>query len=246
MRRFALAAALLVLALPALASSSDVPPFALLSLKGKPVYCGGARGGWVALTFDDGPGPYTPRLVESLRRAHVRATFFLVGQRVGFWPASARAEATIGVLGNHTWDQPRLSGFSPRALRSELMRTSAEIRAATGVPVSIFRPPYGVASHAQEREAHRLGLLDVRWSLDSGDSRPEASEAAAVATVLAGAHGGSIVLLHDIHTWTADEARQIARGLRARGFRLVTVPDLLDRDPPTRAQLGPNGFDRCP
>src|ERR671925_449649 len=68
-----------------------------------PVYCGAGRKRQVALTFDDGPGPYTNALVRVLRRANAQATFFLVGNRIARWPQGARAEAALGELGDHTW-----------------------------------------------------------------------------------------------------------------------------------------------
>src|SRR5919198_1527421 len=121
-----------------LAGAVALPPVTSLPMRqqlmygAKPVYCAGARGRSLALTFDDGPGPYTLRLVRVLRKERARATFFLVGSRVGMWPDSARAAARVGALGNHTWSHPHLAGLAPRAVRAELEQTQRIIGQTAG------------------------------------------------------------------------------------------------------------------
>src|ERR671937_2005303 len=97
--------------------------FGRLVQRAEPVYCAFPRGRNFALTFDDGPGPYTVTLARILRRQHARATFFVIGSRVGLFPAGARAAARIGVLGNHTWSHPHLRGLSLDDARRELVET---------------------------------------------------------------------------------------------------------------------------
>jgi peptidoglycan/xylan/chitin deacetylase (PgdA/CDA1 family) len=213
--------------------------------RAQPVYCGGPRGRLVALTFDDGPGPYTMQVLETLRRGHARATFFLVGSRVAYWPQAARVEAGVGVLGNHTWSHPHLPTLSPARARAELVRAQRAIVAETNVVPAVFRPPYEESTPRIDRMASRLGLVDVRWSVDSGDALPGASPGRAAAAVAAGVQPGSIVLLHDSHPWTAQEVRLVLAELRARRLRPVTVTDLLELDPPTAAQLAPHANGRC-
>src|SRR5437764_4625043 len=105
-------AALLAVA-AAMPAPAQLPTVPRLIQTAQPVYCAGARGRSFALTFDDGPSPYTLRLVRVLRRARGRATFFEVGSRVGIWPDGARASARVGELGNHTWSHAHLPGLSP-------------------------------------------------------------------------------------------------------------------------------------
>jgi peptidoglycan-N-acetylglucosamine deacetylase len=200
--------------------------------RGLPVYCGGTARPWVALTFDDGPGPYTERLATALRRVHAPATFFLVGARVAVWPAGARADARAGVLGNHTWSHAHLRRLRPAAVRRELTWTQAEVVRVTREVPALFRPPYEQATVRVDGVVRRLNLLDVRWDVDTRDAFAGASAESTVATALAGARAGSIVLMHDAHPWTAAAAVAVVRGLRARHLRPVTVPALLDRDPP--------------
>jgi len=201
--------------------------------RGAPVYCGGGTHPLVALTFDDGPGPWTLPLVRALRRARVPATFFLVGSRIVFWPQGARAAALAGALGNHTWTHPHLRRLRPALVARQLRWTQTEVLETTRKLPAVFRPPYEEADMTIDRIARTLGLLDVRWSIDSGDASAGATPSSVARTVLAGVRPGSIVLLHDAHAWTPAAVRAIVRGLRVRHLRPVTVPTLLELDPPT-------------
>jgi len=94
--------------------------------------------------------------------------------------------------------------------------------------------------------SRELDLLDIRWSVDSGDSRLGATPAAALRTVRAGLRPGAIVLMHDLHPWTPAVVRRILRIAHRRGLRPVTVPELLERQPPSLRQIGSEGAGRCP
>jgi peptidoglycan/xylan/chitin deacetylase (PgdA/CDA1 family) len=218
-------------------------PSALQQLvwKAVPVYCGGGRRRLVALTFDDGPGPWTLTLAAALRHVHAPATFFVVGSRIQFWPEGARADARAGVLGNHTWSHPHLRRLKPGDVRSELWRTQVQVVETTRQLPAVFRPPYEQANRRIDRIAKTLNMVDVRWNVDSGDAARGATPAAVVSTVLAQARPGAIVLMHDLHPWSGAAAAAIVLGLRARHLRPVTVPTLLELDPPR--QLA--GGDRC-
>jgi peptidoglycan-N-acetylglucosamine deacetylase len=205
-----------------------------------PLYCGGRHGRYVALTFDDGPSMYTPRVLRLLRRARARATFFVIGSRAAARPDLVRAESLLGAVGNHTWTHPRLVRLARRDVIRQLLRTQAAIvRATGGVRPILFRPPYGVGTPAESAAVHALRLVDVRWSLDSLDSRPGATRASVVRNVLAGLRPGAIVLLHDIHARTVAALPRILRALRRRGLTPVTIPELVALDPPSHAELVP-------
>jgi peptidoglycan/xylan/chitin deacetylase (PgdA/CDA1 family) len=205
-----------------------------------PLYCGGRHGRYVALTFDDGPSSYTPRVLRLLRRAHARATFFVIGSRAAAWPELVHAESLLGAVGNHTWTHPRLVSLERRDVIRQLLRTQAAIvRATGGVRPVLFRPPYGVGTPAETAAVHALRLVDVRWSVDSLDSRPGANARGVVRNVLAELRPGAIVLLHDIHPWTVAALPRILRALRHRGLTPVTIPELVALDPPSHAELVP-------
>jgi peptidoglycan-N-acetylglucosamine deacetylase len=237
---------LLIAAALALPAPADLPTVPRLIQGAQPVYCAGTRGRRFALTFDDGPSPFTLRLVKVLRRARARATFFEVGNRVGVWPAGARAASHVGELGNHTWSHANLSALSPLAAWRELTTTQRAIGRTVGSVPRLFRPPYAEARPVDDLLGRELGLLDVRWSVDGRDARVGANAAATIRTVVKGLRPGAIVLLHDLHPWTPGVARAVLRAAEKRGLRSVTVSELLARQPPSGRQLGSQGAARCP
>ncbi len=220
---------------------------ARLSSIGKPVYCAGRKKRAVALTFDDGPGPYTRFALHELRAAHARATFFLVGKSIARFPAPPRRERAVAAIGDHTQTHPDLLGLSAQAAVREIKDGRAAALRAAGAPVELFRPPFGARDASIDRDARRLGMVEVLWDVDSGDSltgRPE-NFADIARVTLAGIRPGSIVLFHENRGQTIRALRTILPALRRRHLRPVTVPDLLATDPPTNAQLaaGPRGCD---
>jgi peptidoglycan/xylan/chitin deacetylase (PgdA/CDA1 family) len=203
MRPVIVLAAAAALSIPA-AAAAPPPSWRDFVRLGHHLFCGGGHGRYVALTFDDGPGPYTARLVSVLRRAHARATFFIIGNRVHYWRSSVAAELKLGALGNHTWSHPRLDGLTRRQIRGEIMRTQREL-GTLGTYAFIFRPPYDRSTPLMDRVVRSLGLLDVRWSTDSRDALG-AGYSEATSRVLDGLRPGAIILMHDAHPWTADMA----------------------------------------
>jgi peptidoglycan/xylan/chitin deacetylase (PgdA/CDA1 family) len=200
---------------------------------GRPVYCGGQRKRLFALTFDDGPGPWTETLLRALRRGHAPATFFLIGNRIPLWQRAAAAEAAYGAVGDHTWTHPDLLGLTTPEIRRQLLWTRDAIRRRTGAPVELFRPPYEAAGARVAAIVRSLGLLDVRWNVDSGDSLPGASPGRVAREIVRNLAPGAIVLMHDTHPWTAEVVRQVLAAARRRHLWPVTVPELLTVDPPT-------------
>jgi peptidoglycan-N-acetylglucosamine deacetylase len=205
-----------------------------------PVFCGGGRLPDVALTFDDGPSPYTLSLLRLLQRRGAGATFFLVGARLADWPGAAANEARLGSVGDHTWSHPRLPRLRYDAAAWEIIAGRRAIAAASRHAVLLFRPPYGLATPRLDRLVARLGMLDVRWSVDAGDSLPGANAKDVVRSVETTVAPGSIVLLHDIHPWTLIAVRRLLLWFERHGLRLVSVPELLRLDPPTIRQLHGN------
>jgi len=212
---------------------------ARLLARGDPVYCGGGRGDAVALSFDDGPGPYTARLLAVLRRYDAHATFFVVGNRIQYWPQLVREEAQLGGVGNHTWSHPALTRLPHWLVWLELLRTQYAVASELGWKPSLFRTPYALHSPATDAIARRLGLLEVFWDVDSRDDVPNARVRDVVRNVERGLRPGAIVELHDIHPWTLQALPAILQAISARGLRAVSVSELLALDPPAPDQ-------RCP
>jgi len=191
---------------------------------------GARRGNEVAITFDDGPSTYTPSYLASLRAEHAVATFFQIGQQVPGQGAIERAIlATGSAIGDHSWSHPDLSRGGAFA-SSQLSRTKSAIETAAGgyVPC-LFRPPYGATSSALLSVGGSLGMKSVLWDVDTNDWQLPGTSAI-VSRAVGGAHAGSIVLMHDgggNRSQTAAAVRPVIRGLRAKGLKLVTVPQLL-------------------
>jgi peptidoglycan/xylan/chitin deacetylase (PgdA/CDA1 family) len=189
----------------------------------------------IALSFDDGPGPYTPEILDVLERLHVQATFFAIGKMERYFSASTVRELHDGdVVGDHTQSHPMLALLSAHDQREELFEPLVRIEVLGGDRPKLFRPPYGSYNATTMRELHALHLLMVLWSADTQDYlQPGVSTI--VQRALAGAQPGAILLMHDgggNRAQTVAALPQIITRLRARGYRLVTVPELLIKDPP--------------
>jgi len=201
------------------------------------VTSGGPTGNEVALTFDDGPGPYTQRLVAELNRLRVQATFFAIGGQEQYFSAGTVDEIDSGdVVGDHTETHPMMASLSAHDQYEQLFDQMAQIEVLGGTRPRLFRPPYGSFNATTFRELHHLRLLMVLWSVDTSDyTQPGA--AAIVQRALEGAKPGAIILMHDgggDRSETIAALPAIVRGLRKRGLRPVTVPRLLMDDPPPR------------
>ncbi|MCW2859868.1 MAG: hydrolase [Actinoallomurus sp.] len=185
----------------------------------------------VALTFDDGPGPYTRTLLDTLAAQHAKVTFFLIGGNIRGREAVVRRELADGhAIGDHTWSHPDLSRLPERAVRSQLTRTLTEISRVTGGPTRLMRPPYGATDRHVGAVARRLKLTQIVWSVDTNDWL-DRNSAIVAHRAISRAHRGDIILMHDIHPTTVKAVPKILRGLRKRGFTFVTVPQLLAAHP---------------
>jgi peptidoglycan-N-acetylglucosamine deacetylase len=189
------------------------------------VYRYGSRGSRrVALTFDDGPSSYTSAVLRTLDRHNARGTFFVLGQEISGRRAVLRRMLRGGhEIGNHSTNHR--AGPS----RSDLARTNSIIRGATGFSPCVFRPPYGATSSAMVSGAWSLGMSTILWDVDTNDWRRPGSGAIASRAV-GGTRQGSIVLMHDgggNRSQTVAALSRILRTLKSRGYRLVTVTQLL-------------------
>lgn len=199
----------------------------------------GAQHREIALTFDDGPGPYTPQILRLLERHGVPATFFEVGVLERYFYASTAAIVAAGdVIGDHTEVHAAMSRLSPTAQRAQLLQEASAIGRQGARFPRLFRPPYGMWDSATLALLHRYRMLMVLWTVDTSDYRRPGVRAI-VKSALAGARPGAIILLHDAggdRSETVAALPQIIAGLRRRHYRLVTVPKLLLDNPAPRVQ----------
>jgi peptidoglycan/xylan/chitin deacetylase (PgdA/CDA1 family) len=204
---------------------------------GVPIYrTPGRAGKVVALTFDDGPGPYSETTVATLKRSGMRATFFLCGKEVARFPGAPAAEATVAAMGDHTWNHVSLPALPAAEARSEIARTQAAVEEASGAPVRLFRSPYGARTTAIDATASDLGMIQVLWSLESGDSAG-AGWREMLAKVESTLAPGDIVLFHENRGQTQKVINRLVPWMRRNGWRSVSVPQLLAMDPPSEAFL---------
>ncbi len=198
----------------------------------------------IALTFDDGPGPYTPGVLSVLEREHVKATFFVIGKMLQYFSASTVREIEDGdVIGDHTETHPFMASLSAHDQYEELFEQIARIELLGGHRPVLFRPPYGSFNATTLRQLKRLKLLMVLWSVDTDDYQ-QPGVSVIVKNALEGVHPGEIILMHDaggVRTQTIEALPQIIKDLRSKGYELVTVPKLLEDDPPPAGQpIPPN------
>ena len=202
--------------------SSSPPTVSVSSVPGEQVDC--AHVACVALTFDDGPGLYTPQLLSTLTSLSVHATFFVLGRNVVSSPQVVSAERTAGhEVGNHSWSHPNLTRLGAAAVSSQLNRTDDVIRAATGEIPTLVRPPFGAVNAASLRRIARPVIL---WDVDPQDWKIRNRDHV-VNAVLGAVQPGDIVLLHDIYLSTVEAVPRIIQVLRGRGYHFVTVSQLL-------------------
>jgi peptidoglycan/xylan/chitin deacetylase (PgdA/CDA1 family) len=195
----------------------------------------------IALSFDDGPSIYTPRILHVLAQRHVPATFFVIGREAKLYPRYVRAEAKAGnEVGDHTETHPPMSALPAPEQRAQIVDAANAIRAAGAPSPVLWRPPYGVFNSITLSILHSLRMLMVMWTVDTSDYiRPGVSRI--IHTALSGARPGAIILMHDgggDRSETVAALPRIIYSLRKRGYRLVTVPQLLANDPPPRSQTG--------
>ena len=181
-------------------------------------------GGYVALTFDDGPWPgTTDALLEGLAQRGVKATFFLIGSQVEAQTDTVLAMAEAGhQIGLHTWDHVQLDGLSQWETQDQLDRCRAVLTGLLGPTEFMVRPPYGFVDENLKAWANSPIICWDVDTLDWQDPDPDRI----VQTSLAETRDGSISLMHDIFPTSVEAALAAADALLARGFRLVTLEEL--------------------
>jgi peptidoglycan/xylan/chitin deacetylase (PgdA/CDA1 family) len=184
---------------------------------------------YIAITFDDGPHPQnTPRLLDMLRARNIKATFYVVGSNVNLYPQVVRRTVAEGhEIGSHSYTHRLFTKMSDSEIRDELNRTRDAIARAAGVQPRTLRPPYGGLHQRQREWIHaEFGYPTILWSVDPLDwKRP--GPGAVCARILSSTTAGSIILAHDLHAQTVSAMPATLDGLLQRGFKFVTVSQLL-------------------
>ena len=194
-------------------------------------------GPYIAMTFDDGPSAtLTPKLLDLLAAHHIKVTFFVIGENVAEHPEIvARAAREGHEIGNHSWSHPNFAKMSDDAVRSQLRRTDDAIKNATGERPTLMRPPYGSVTAREKHWIHdEFGYRVILWDVDPYDwKRP--GPAVVRSRILKETQPGSIVLSHDIHPGTIEAMPSTLDALEAKGFKFVTVSELIRMATPKAA-----------
>ena len=192
----------------------------------------------LALTFDDGPSPYTERLLNCFEKYHARGTFFMVGYCVANRPGTVRRMAALNCeLGNHSDTHPHMPGLSSAQVRAQFSACSEKIRQAAGRYPTVCRLPYG-AGHQTQWVLDSTGLPSIFWSCDTQDWKNTGNPSHTVSMALANAKDGAIIPMHDLHQSTVIACETIIPALIQRGYQLVTVSELARYRGNTTLQAG--------
>jgi peptidoglycan/xylan/chitin deacetylase (PgdA/CDA1 family) len=174
----------------------------------------------VALTFDDGPSPYTGQVLDILRDNHIHATFFLCGENAERYPELVRRIRDEGhVIGNHSWSHPWMYLISRARIADEIDRTQDALERISGRRPTLFRPPYGVKWFSMWSVLRERGLTMVMWSDRGYDA--DLGAAGIVKSTLKRLSPGAIILLHD-----GDETRDPA--VVNRSATVEALPAIID------------------
>lgn len=190
----------------------------------------GARQPMIALTFDDGPSEHTERLLDLFAAYGGHGTFCVIGNRIDLLPKTvARAVREGNELAVHSWDHCQLTRLGADKVTEEIESTRQKILELTGKDCTVLRPTYGAVNDTLMRVAKELDMIVVNWSVDTLDWKTRNADTT-LRAVLNGAQDGAIILCHDLYGETVDAMERAIPALVARGYRLVTVTELLTAD----------------
>ncbi len=246
-RRLAQAGSFFLFLRAALSAQTPAPPAPASPSPSAPISYSAVHvdGPYIAMTFDDGPSAkLTPELLDILAAHHIHATFFVVGENAIAHPEILQRAVREGhEIGNHSWSHPAFAKMSDAKVRSELQKTDDAIRAALGGRPVLLRPPYGSITLRQKRWINQeFGYRIILWDVDPLDwKRPGPS--VITSRIVKETRPGSIILSHDIHPGTIKAMPETFDELQAKGFKFVTVSELIAMGTPMppKQQLGSEG-----
>jgi peptidoglycan/xylan/chitin deacetylase (PgdA/CDA1 family) len=181
---------------------------------------------WMALTFDDGPGDGTPRLLEGLRERDAYASFFVIGTMAEGRKDTLRQIVDYGHdLGNHTYNHR----YTGEGLHEDLALTDAIIIDAIGYPSVLMRPPGGYIFDS----TRNCGKAIVMWSIDPRDWEVRNADTV-YNNIMTEAFSGAVVVMHDIYDTSIESALWVIDALKDQGYTFVTISDMFDYPEPNR------------
>ena len=184
-----------------------------------------AKGGMVALTFDDGPNPSSSgRILDTLEKYHAVATFFDLGKLVLAYPDVVKREEALGCeVGSHSYDHPNLNNLGVEGIQAQVTNSRNAFVSVLGHDVDIMRPPYG---NANDLVKANIPYPLINWNVDTLDWKSRNKDAIVNEVRKIGNLDGKIILMHSIYETTADAVEVIVPELINEGYQLVTVSEL--------------------
>lgn len=185
----------------------------------------------IAITFDDGPcSENTSKILDTLKRNKVKATFFCIGERVEVYTSVLKRIDQEGhEIGNHTWSHsPFFDLYSTTKVRAELSKTADLLHNITGKEHHLFRPPYGVTNPHIGNAINSLNLQSVGWSVRSFDTVAKNKETL-LKKITSKIKAGDILLLHDTKKVTVEALEELIISIKEKGLEMVTVSELFDK-----------------
>jgi len=211
-----------------------IPNYWMRNRSKRVMRCGQANKPWIALTFDDGPNPiYTPKLLDILKEANVKATFFVVGQQALKYPhILSRIHREGHSMGCHSFSHRHAWLMSPWHTFKDLKLTCQAIESILGYKPRWYRPPWGMFNLCSATAAWRLGLNVAYWSIEAQDWEAKTTVQHIYDTVISRARSGSIIVLHDnggapgAPAKTLEALPSIINTLKKNGYTFVTLDQL--------------------
>lgn len=179
----------------------------------------------VALTFDDGPGKYTNKILKCLDKYDAHATFFVLGCQVKDFKSAVKKEDLIGCeIGSHTYDHLNLTVLSKKGIKNQVNKTDKLIKSLIGHKATLLRPPYGAVNSTVKKVIKKP---IVTWDVDTRDWATK-SASKTYDNIIKSVSDGDIILMHDIYSSTKNAVLKIIPALKKKGYQLVTVSELAE------------------
>ena len=181
----------------------------------------------VAITFDDGPSVYTETLLNYLKKSDIRATFFLVGNRIGYYESYVKRQVAEGhEMGYHSYSHQMQTSLSSDQITSDFNKSNNYLKSLTGAEFTVWRTPGG---DFNSRVLNCVPVPHIFWSVDTLDWQSR-NTTAVYNAIVNNAYDGAIILLHDLYSTSVNGAIQAMEVLNAGDFEFLTVTELLSRD----------------
>ena len=180
----------------------------------------------IAITYDDGPGQYTDRILDVLEQYGAVATFFEQGRNLSRWADSVNRALDMGCeVGSHTWNHPKLTTISDAEIRDQIKSTNDKFIEICGRAPTLIRPPYGSRNETVDAIVAEFGMSEILWNVDTEDWRTKNADKICE-HIRTHAFDGAIILVHSIHEFTADATERFVPWLVSQGYQLVTVSEM--------------------